>query len=424
MIRCSITGIDPEKVKAAGVTGIKTLKHTKIMFADVSKSQMDILRAQGGTVERVQAIRTEVTVPPPIEGVKLFTAQELSQFAGFEELRGITKPPLYGLGMNVAIIDTGVRETHEQVNGRVAYSKNYTHDSMADQYDHGTGIASILLAVAPLCNILNLKVLDHLGHGTTEEVIEAIEDCIDLWDTNPAIAPVVINLSIGGTDPGNPNDPLRVACRVALENRIWITAAAGNSGPEPMSIVTPAVEKYVLCVGSANPETLKVSSFSSRGPTIEGVIKPDVVFFGENIEMASSLSDTAVVGKSGTSFPAPFCAGIAVLYLEATAVYGGLSTITREPPEFVGDAPPGFEEDLEVQISLADLIDYRLEGICAKPEGELSGKDNAYGYGVPLGTLMANAITGVGVTNISAIIPIIVVVGMMGIMMKTAGKEA
>lgn len=424
MTRYSLTGIDPEKVKAAGVTGIKTLKHTKIMFADLTKGQVQVLRAHGGTVERVQAITTEVTVPPPIEGAKLFTPQELSQFAGFEELRGITRPPLYGLGMNVAIIDTGIRESHEQINGRVAYSRNYTNDPMGDQFDHGTGIASILLAIAPLCNILNLKVLDSLGQGTTEEVIEAIDDCIDLWDTDPAIAPVVINLSIGGVDPGNPNDPLRVACRVALENRIWITAAAGNSGPEPMTIVTPAVERYVFCVGSVNPETLEVSSFSSRGPTIEGIIKPDAVFFGENIEMASSASDTAVVGKSGTSFPAPFCAGIAVLYLEATAVYGGLSTITREPPEFVGDVPPGFEEDLEVQISLADLIDYRLEGICAKPEGALPGKDDAYGYGVPLGTLMAQAIAGPRITDISTIIPMVMVVGMMGIMMKTVGKEA
>jgi len=423
MTRYSITGIDPEKVRAEGVTNIKTLKHTKIMFADLTSPQVEALRAQGGTVELVQAVKTGVTVPPPIEGVRTFTPQELSSAAGFEELRSITEPPLYGLGMNVAIIDTGIRETHEQVNGRVAYSKNYTSDQMADLFDHGTGIASILLAVAPLCNILNLKVLDSFGQGTTEEVIEAIEDCIDLWDTSPEIAPVVINLSIGAEDPGNPNDPLRVACRAALESRIWITAAAGNSGPEPMTIVTPAVERYVLCVGSVNPETLQVSNFSSRGPTIEGIIKPDAVFFGENIEMASSMSDTAVVGKSGTSFPSPFCAGIAVLYLEGTAAYGGLSIIEREPPEFVGEPIPGFESDLEVQISLAELIDNRLEGICAKPEGELLGKDEAYGYGVPLGTLMANAIAGPRVVEVSTIIPMIMMVGMMGIIAKVTGKE-
>ncbi len=424
MTRCSITAIDLEKVTAAGVTGVKTLKHTKVMFADLSKAQIDALRAQGGTVERVQSIKTEVTVPPPIAGAKLYTPQELSLAAGFEELRAITRPPLYGLGMNVAIIDTGIRESHGQINGRVAYSKNYTNDPMMDKFDHGTGIASILLAVAPQCNILNLKALDNEGQGTTEEVIEAIEDCIDLWDTNPEIAPVVINLSVGALDPGNVNDPLRIACRAALENRIWVIAAAGNEGPESLTIVTPAVERYVLCVGSVNPETLKVSSFSSRGPTAEGFIKPDIVFFGENIEMASSVSDTAVVGKSGTSFPAPFCAGIAVLYLEGTAAYGGLSTIVREPPELVGGPFPGFEGDLEVQISLADLIDNKLVGICVKPEGAYVGKDNAYGYGVPLGNLMARAISGGVSTDITAIIPMVMMVGMMGMVMKTAGKEA
>ena len=410
-------------MKELGVTGVKILKHTRIMFANLTEVQVRMLRAHRGTVERVQSVRPGVTVPPPIAGVRLYTPQELSVAAGFEEVRKITRPPLYGQGMNVAIIDTGIRESHEQINGRIAYSKNYTQDPMADQFDHGTGVASVLLAIAPQCNILNLKVLDTLGEGTTEEVIEAIEDCIDLWDTNPEIAPVIINLSVGAEDPGNPDDPLRVACRVALEARIWIISAAGNSGPEASTITTPAVERYVLCVGSVNPETLQVSSFSSRGPTVEGLIKPDAVFFGENIEMASSASDTAVVGKSGTSFSAPFCAGIAVLYLEGTAAYGGLSPITREPPEFVGDVPPGFETDLEVQISIADLIDNKLEGICAKPEGAPLGKDEAYGYGVPLGTLMANAIAGPGVAIMSSLIPMIMVVGMMGVAVKAASKE-
>ncbi len=69
MTRHSITGIDPEKVEAVGVIGVKVLKHTRIMFADLTKAQVETLRAQGGTVEPVRAVKTEVTVPPPIETV-------------------------------------------------------------------------------------------------------------------------------------------------------------------------------------------------------------------------------------------------------------------------------------------------------------------------------------------------------------------
>lgn len=424
MTRCSITGKDVESVKAAGITDIKVLKHTGVMFANLTPEQMNKLRSLGCTVERVQTIKTDITVPEPKAGVQTYTPQYLSWAAGMENVHNLTEPPLQGQGMNVAIIDTGIRETHQQINGRVAYRKNYTQDPMEDGFDHGTGVASILLAVAPGCNILNLKVMGTLGEGTTEEVVEAIEDCIDLWDTNPEIAPVVINLSVGAVDIGNPNDPLRVACRAALENRIWLSAAAGNMGPEPMTIVSPAVEKYVFATGSVGLEPFKVSNFSSRGPTVEGITKPDAVFFGENIQMASSQSDTATVGKSGTSFSTPFSTGIALLYLQGSAAYGGIAPIVGEQPELVGEAPPGYYPEWEVQISLQQLIDTYLGGICLKPEGVPAGKDDDYGFGVPMGTLMASAISSIGGISLAAIIPMIMMVGMMGIMMRTVTKEA
>ena len=64
----------------------------------------------------------------------------------------------------------------------------------------------------------------------------------------------------------------------------------------PGTINCPACEQYVMAVGSAHylPEsnTFVVSDFSSRGPTQEGLVKPDVVLFGEDIVVASSQSDT------------------------------------------------------------------------------------------------------------------------------------
>ncbi len=428
MTRYSITGTIIDTVIAAGVTGIKQLKHTKIMFANLTEEQKNRLKSQGATVERVQNVKTEemgskITVPQPEAGTPTYSPEVLAWAAGFDDVRNITEPPLSGLGINVAIIDTGMRETHERLNGRVVYSKNYTQDIMKDGFNHGTGIASILLAMVPQCNILNLKVINTAGEGTTEEVIEAIEDCIDLWDTNPEIAPVIINMSIGAVDEGNPNDPLRVACRVALENRIWTSAAAGNGGPFGGTIVTPSVERYVFCTGSISPETLQVSEFSSRGPTLEGLVKPDAVFYGENIEMASALSDTATIGKSGTSFATPFTTGVAVLYLEGTAAFRGGSPITRETPEFVGEAPPGYYPDLEIQVSMEELIDTYLEGLCVKPEGSPRGKDYSFGYGIPFGTLMAQALTAPSLAGTGSLISMVLVIGMMGMMMKNVGKE-
>ena len=45
---------------------------------------------------------------------------------GIDQFRSLTTPELFGNGFNIAIIDTGIRESHELINGRVVYSKNFT----------------------------------------------------------------------------------------------------------------------------------------------------------------------------------------------------------------------------------------------------------------------------------------------------------
>jgi len=293
--RCSITGGNIDQLRGIGIDNVRVLPKTGVMFANLTQAQISELRSLNCTVEPIGSVKPSVWVPQPQPGAQLYTPEQLLDAVGIDDLRDITLPPLYGQGLNVAVIDTGIRHTHAMINGKFAYSQNFSHGPDGDGFNHGTGVASILLAAMPLCNLLDMKVLNDNGEGTTEEVIEAIESCISLWDASPEIAPIIINLSIGGTDTGNPNDPLRVACRAALENRIWVIAAAGNDGPEPETVKTPAVEKYVLAVGSVSPETLTVSVISSRGPARDGEIKPDVVFFGENIIVASSESDNAVV---------------------------------------------------------------------------------------------------------------------------------
>jgi serine protease AprX len=332
--------------------------------------------------------------PTPVVGAPTYSPELLVWAAGYEELRALTRPPLYGEGFNLAIVDTGIRETHEKVNGRVVYSKNFTSAPMRDGFDHGTGVASIALAVVPLCNILNLKVLDDEGNGTEEEVVLAIDDAVSLHDTQPEIAPSVINLSLGAPDDGNPDNAMRVACRAAIARGIWVVASAGNEGPEPGTILCPACERYVGAVGSAKYEPFVVSKFSSRGPTKEGLIKPDALFFGEDLVMTSSNSDTATVAKSGTSFSVPFASGSAILYHEAMYRH---AVATQRIKGIV--FPPG-EERL---ISVEEAMDVYLPGICIKPQGTPPGKDYDYGYGLPFGPLVRQALRLMPAMDISGI---------------------
>jgi serine protease AprX len=235
--------------------------------------------------------------------------------------------------------------------------------------------------MAPQCGILNIKVMDSQGEGTEESVVSGIDDVISLINTNPILAPSVLNLSFGGTDDGDPDNPVRVACRVAINAGIWVIAGAGNSGPQPGTIDTPACEQYVMAVGSAKylpaSNTFAISDFSSRGPTKEGLVKPDAVLFGEDTEMASSQSDTATTTKSGTSFSAPFASGMALLYLEAIARQAvGIQQLTNLP------VSQPYQSNPEV------VLDKYLPLVCLKPAGEPAQKDDDDGYGMPFGPLM------------------------------------
>jgi serine protease AprX len=383
------------EVKNAGGKNIVVAVSSKQIFCDLEQSAIARLRDIGIKVTQVGKISTEISAPiisppVPIAGTPMYSPSDLSFASGIEELRHVVDPPLYGAGMNIAIIDTGIREDHVQINGRVTYRKNYTEDTMIDGFNHGTGVASIVTTMAPQCNILNLKVLNDKGEGSEESVTLAIDDCISAWDNDPDNAPYVINLSLGSQDDGNPDNPIRVACRAAIQKGIWVFASAGNSGPGPYTVTTPAVERYVIAVGSCSFNPIQVSSFSSRGPTLEGLIKPDGVMFGENIVVASSASPTSTEAKSGTSFSCPFTSAMGLLYME------GVKRKARTTQQLV-ELPPG-----EVfYISVYDLVDNYLPRLCVKPSNAPKGKDTEYGYGVPYAPLVAKALQpGIDVNSI------------------------
>ena len=377
------------EVKRCSGKNLRIASASKQVFADLDQSAVGKLKAKGCIISNVGGVKADVMFPPvvtppePLTGAPIYTPEELFWFAGLEELRSLTEPPLYGEGMNLAIIGTGIRETHRKINGRVIYSKNYTTDVMGDGFDHDTGVCDIALAVVPQCSILNLRVLNDTGEGTEEDVAIAIDDCITMLDTNPVIAPEVINLSLGGPDDGNPDNPLRVACRAAIDRGIWIFASAGNGGPAPYTVTCPACEQYVGAVGSCGYEPFIISDWSSRGPTLEGLVKPDIVMFGENISMASSVSDTSIVAKSGTSFAVPIISAIAILYQEGV----------RRLVEVPGEIPPGIILAGQRLVSINEIIDNYIPNMCIKPQGVALEKDYDYGSGLVWGPLVYRAIT-------------------------------
>lgn len=220
----------------------------------------------------------------------------------------------YGLGVKVAVIDTGIDTSHPMLSGRLAPSSEWKDfidsdtnplEASGTMYGHGTAVAGLILQVAPRATILPIRVLSGSGGGDVASVVSAIS-----WAISKGAN--VINLSLGTSQN---NAALQTVVNNATAQGIYIVASAGNSGDT--NITYPAAwaktginAKYLLSVGSITPSQ-SLSSFSSSGTSLE------FVAVGEGISSSYPSSQTAAF--NGTSFAAPQVSGSLALALSDTA---------------------------------------------------------------------------------------------------------
>ncbi|MBI5553565.1 MAG: S8 family serine peptidase, partial [Candidatus Diapherotrites archaeon] len=114
---------------------------------------------------------------------------------------------LMGSGVRVAVVDSGIDSTHPMLSGKVVLERNFSSAStVGDVLGHGTHVAGIvagkewngLSGVAPEALLVNAKVLDDSGTGSSESVIAGINWVLDP-DGNPLTddGAKIINLSLG-----------------------------------------------------------------------------------------------------------------------------------------------------------------------------------------------------------------------------------
>jgi len=232
-----------------------------------------------------------------------------------------------GEGVRIAIIDTGIDPDHPDFQGRIAETTDFTGEGPVDHNGHGTHCASIAAGsgaasgglyrgVAPGATIYSAKVLRSNGEGMMSDVAAGIE-----WAVDRQVQ--VISLSLGGQGPCDGTDFLCETCEAAIERGITVCVAAGNDGPSAYTVGSPGCAHNVITVGAAN-DTDHIASFSSRGPTSDGRVKPDIVLPGVNIIAARAkgtslgkVIDDYYVALSGTSMATPHAAGICALLLQA-----------------------------------------------------------------------------------------------------------
>jgi len=232
-----------------------------------------------------------------------------------------------GKGIKVGIVDTGIDPDHIDFAGRIAQMKDFTGEGASDNNGHGTHVAGIIggsgaasggkyRGVAYECTYYTAKVLRGDGSGSTSDVIAGIE-----WAVQQGVQ--VINLSLGSDGACDGTDASSVACDAAVSKGVVMCIAAGNAGPSASTVGSPGCAKTVITIG-ATSKTDQTASFSSRGPTSDGRVKPDVCFPGVNIvacrakgtSMGTPVNDS-YTSASGTSMATPHATGTCALILQA-----------------------------------------------------------------------------------------------------------
>jgi serine protease AprX len=249
-----------------------------------------------------------------------------------------------GEGVAVAVLDTGVSPMAD-FDGRLVHGPDLSGEGRAlDTHGHGTTMAGLIAGsgadsggvhagVAPEATVVSVKVAGRNGAVDVSTVLQGLH-WVSAYAEQYGIR--VLNLSWGVPSTQDPAvDPLDYAVERLWEQGVVVVVAGGNAGPDRRTVTKPADSPTVLTVGALDdagdldPANDSVPLWSSRGPTVQGVVKPDVVAPGRSLvssrsfgsaveeENPEALVAPSYITGSGSSQAAAVTSGLAALLLDA-----------------------------------------------------------------------------------------------------------
>lgn len=304
-----------------------------------------------------------------------------------------------GQEMLIAILDAGFANAdsisslqHIWNSDRVLTSKDFVKDGIDifDAHSHGTVIFSIIGGIYPSFLYGTATEAEFILVRTEEHSIEASENIIEEynWISGAEFADSMgtdlITSSLGYSlfdDPSQNHSyedmdgkttPISIGANIAATKGILVVTSAGNSaGPPWFKITAPADADSILAVGAVDSAVV-ITDFSSRGPSYDGRIKPDVCAMGYlNI---SQRPDGLLAYCSGTSCSAPVISGLAACLWQAHPEASNLEVVdaiikssdrNMNPDTIYGHGIPDFSIADIILTSLSnqlpqELISFRL----------------------------------------------------------------
>ncbi|KAG5994775.1 hypothetical protein E4U52_000771 [Claviceps spartinae] len=217
-----------------------------------------------------------------------------------------------GEGIMVYVVDTGVRISHEEFQGRASYGANFVdagpdgqlNSNASDDNGHGSHvagtIASTTYGVAKRASITAIKVLNSKGEGPNSGILAGLQFVLQDVARKNLTGRAVMNLSLGGGFSQAMNHALQSVVKAG----IVCVAAAGNDDKDATNM-SPASAPNAITVGAINAKTDAKASFSNFGASV------DIYAPGVNVLSVGHLSDNDTRILSGTSMASPHIAGLA-----------------------------------------------------------------------------------------------------------------
>ena len=232
-------------------------------------------------------------------------------------------PGISGAGTTIAIVDTGIDQSHQDLDGgKVVGWADFTNvvsgstpcANACDPHGHGSHVSSIAAGgdaagnspqrgVAPGASLAGVRVLNAAGGGSRTSLNLGLQWVLDNRNlVTPPIGVMNLSLGFGGCSDGQSSTE-RLPNEIVAAG-VVVTVSAGNSGSNQCTIGDPGAAQHAITVGAmASPEHgaggsfscgetplggFYLACFSSRGPTFDGRIKPDIVGPGVQIVAAQA----------------------------------------------------------------------------------------------------------------------------------------
>ncbi|PZX47830.1 S8 family serine peptidase [Algoriphagus chordae] len=368
-------------------TGLKDLQ--ALPFIDrvelVGKGYLPSPNARVGS--RIYASVSNRYCPPTTENARgLGTEEETYDFQN--ALLGIDKmheEGYTGKGVTIAVFDAGFPGAdtasplaHLQSNGQILGAMDFVrpwNKNVYSENQHGTNVLSLIasnepgkmLAGAPDATYI-LAITEEIA---TEYWVEEY-NWVRAAEYADSLGTDIISSSVGYFDFDDPEMNYTVedldgettiiarGAGIAASKGILVVNSAGNTGPSESSLNSPSDSKAVLAIGSVD-NTVTIATSSSRGPTSDGRIKPDLAALGQGAALIRSDGNQGY--SNGTSFSAPQITALAAGLWEAKPEWTkdklvesllNSGTQADEPDNLLGYGIPNFLDALYGEILAVD----------------------------------------------------------------------